>query len=255
MRRGCREESSGAQSASSPWLSAVEGVAAVPQTRDASELARREDERVPAGPRRELHVRRQRERGPAERAERIRERRAGRRIVSSSTSAGGATNGTAGVTSRSTPAQRLLDALAVLLALARGRGRLGVRHLEAALDLAADVLAVQLLVAGEERAVDVGRLAHEVGAVRRRERQLDGTPAREVLRRGRDAARARPAPPPRATRLRPRALTTLVTSVLLGKFGTSARMSSSQPSTVEAIGPTTSKLGASGKQPSAGTRP
>jgi error-prone DNA polymerase len=41
----------------------------------------------------------------------------------------------------------------------------------------------------------------------------------------------------------------------LGKFGTSARMSSSHPSTVDAIGPTTSKLGASGKQPSTGTRP
>ena len=91
------------------------------------------------------------------------------------------------MTIRSTPSQRRREPLAVLRALARRRGGIGVRHLEAALDLAADVLAVQLLVAGEERAVDVGRLAHEVGAVRRRERQVELAPAREVLRRRRDA--------------------------------------------------------------------
>ena len=77
--------------------------------------------------------------------------------------------------------------LAVLLPLARGRSRLTVADPQAALDLAADVFAVQLLVAGEERAVDVGRLAHEVGAVLRSEREIDGAPSREALRRRRDA--------------------------------------------------------------------
>ena len=104
------------------------------------------------------------------------------RISSSSTSAGGATKRDGRRHEQVEPADRLREALAVLGALALGRGRLRVAHPQAALDLAADVLAVQLLVAREERAVDVGHLAHEVGAVGRRERQLDLAPAREERR-------------------------------------------------------------------------
>jgi hypothetical protein len=137
-------------------------------------------------PRDELHVRRERERGPAERAERIRERRAGaadRELVDVRRRRN---ERDCGSDEQIDAGERLLDALAVLLALPRGCVRLRARHFETALDLAADVLAVQLLVAGEERPVDVGSLAHEVGPVRRCERKRDGATPREVLRRRRD---------------------------------------------------------------------
>ena len=97
-------------------------------------------------------------------------------------SAGGATNGTVGVTSRSSSADGLREALAVLRALALRRGGLGIGHREAALDLAADVLAVQLLVAGEERAVDVG-------ASRMKSARLSGASGSSISRRrGKSAA-------------------------------------------------------------------
>src|SRR5262249_50697612 len=83
--------------------------------------------------------------------------------------------------------EHFLDLPAVLLALARGCCRLRVGHLETPLDLAADVLAVQLLVAEEQRAMDVGHLVHEIGTVRRGEWELDPPAVRKALRRRRNA--------------------------------------------------------------------
>src|SRR5437899_11820791 len=142
----------------------------------------REDERVGAGGCCELHRGRQavlrraarkRECRPPERAERIGEiggRKTQRELVR--------------VSRRSDEqdrrghdevelAERFAEALAILRSPARGSSRVAIAHAQAALDLAANVLAVQLLVPREERAVDVGDLVHEVGAVGRREWKLD----------------------------------------------------------------------------------
>ena len=109
------------------------------------------------------------------------------RIDSSTASAGGATKATVGVTSRSTPSSAVRAALAVLVACASRGLDLGVGHLEAALELGADVVAVCVGVLREETAVDVRDLAHEEPVVVGGEREVDRAPAREQRRRRLDA--------------------------------------------------------------------
>ena len=74
---------------------------------------------------------------------------------------GGATIGSVGVSTRSRPSSACFGPLPVLGAERAGALDLGVAHREAALDLDADVLAVQVCVLGEELAMDVGHLADE----------------------------------------------------------------------------------------------
>ena len=102
-------------------------------------------------------------------------------------SAGGATNGTVGVISRSNPSSAASTRSRYSSRSRAAAADLGVLHLETALDLAAHVLAVELLVAGEEGTMDVSRFAHEVGAIPGCERDIEIAAAREVIRRFRHA--------------------------------------------------------------------
>ena len=106
------------------------------------------------------------------------------RIASSSASAGGATKPIVGVTRRSSAFdQPPRSGARYAVAGAAGGGDLVVGHAQAALELAADVLAVLVRALGEEAAMDVGGLAHEQPVLARVvEREVDRAAVREARR-------------------------------------------------------------------------
>ena len=133
---------------------------------------------------------RQRQRRPAERVERKREDGEGSPRTSGSIDVGRRRDEPQGRRQQQVAAvERRLCALGVLPPRSLGRRVLAVGDLEAALDLAGDVLAVEVAVSRVELAVDVADLAHE-------RRARPPRPSGSRSRRG----VGRAAPPPRAAR-------------------------------------------------------
>ena len=175
----------------------------------------------------------QRERGPAEAVERIREadaaaagararrrRRAARRTA------------TVGVDEQVEPVEELVAALAVLIPQPAARST-SPSVTSSSARASSGRLAVLVRVLREEAAVDVGDLAHE-------ERVLGPVGKREVERRGCAESARRPprhargrADRPRRARRRRRAARRATRARAGSNPGTSARSSSTQPSTVD----------------------
>ncbi len=166
----------------------------------------------------------------------------------------GATRGSVGVRTRSKPSSALSTSSAVLRTASRGALRVGFGHLQAALDLEPNVLAVEIGVLSDELAVHVCHLAVEerVDSVGSRERHR--AMARQRARLPRARARERAARRRRSTRRRPRALRASRARTTRNR-GRARASAASHVSTSRAIGPAWSKLGASGKQPSSDTSP
>ena len=110
-----------------------------------------------------------------------------------------------GVTSRSTPSSASSQRSRYSTRARRAASTSPSVTCEAALELAADVVAVRVRVLGEEAAVDVRDLAHEEPVLGRGEREVDAAAAAETARPPPRRVRGRAGRRRRATRRRPRA--------------------------------------------------